>query len=71
MECRAHAMSCLKQAESESPSGRITLLAISQQWIKLANQMEDSNTLLEVMEHLDRNWEHPLKGNGKAALLVE
>jgi hypothetical protein len=40
------------------------MLAISQQWIKLANQMEDSQTLLEVMEHLDQTWEHPDKGNG-------
>jgi hypothetical protein len=55
-ECRDHAMSCLKQAESETPSGRITLLAVAQQWLKLATEMENSETFLEVMNHLDSSW---------------
>jgi len=49
-------MSCLAQAEHETPSGRITLLAVAQQWIKLATEMENSETFLEVMNHLDKNW---------------
>jgi hypothetical protein len=55
-ECRDHAMSCLKQAENETPSGRITLLAVAQQWLKLATEMENSETFLEVMNHLDSSW---------------
>jgi hypothetical protein len=31
VECRANAMACLKQAEEETPPGRVTLLAIAQQ----------------------------------------
>lgn len=65
-ECRANAMSCLKQAESETPSGRITLLAIAQQWLRLATDLENSETFLEVMNHIDKTWEaeRPFRTNG-------
>lgn len=58
-ECRAHAMGCLKQAELETPPGRITLLAIAQQWLRLATELENSETFLEVMNHIEKTWEDP------------
>jgi len=56
-ECRAHAMGCLKQAELETPPGRVTLLAIAQQWLRLATEIENAETFLQVMDHIDKTWE--------------
>jgi hypothetical protein len=67
VECRAHAINCLKLAETETPQGRITLLAISQQWLRLAVDMENNDSFLKVMDYIDKTWEGsvPEKTNGR------
>jgi hypothetical protein len=72
MECRAHAINCLKLAETETPQGRITLLAISQQWLRLAVDMENNDSFLKVMDYIDKTWEGtrvPEKTNGGRLLI--
>jgi hypothetical protein len=68
VECRANAMACLKQAEEETPPGRVTLLAIAQQWLRLATELENAETFMQVMDHIDKTWDHPMehhKSNNK------
>ena len=53
-EARAHAVNCMKLAETtSSPTVQQTFLDLAKQWTRLANELVDAYALLNALNELD------------------